>query len=91
MRFLGASSGRVKGRYRVFARVEVSKQAQAGISVVRGTRVLGRRVVRVRKGRTIAWVALAPSTKPGACQVRVRVRDAGGQLVVVQRRIVLGG
>ena len=90
VRFLGASSGWIKGGYRVFARVEVSKQAEARLSVLRGKRLLGQRRVRLRQGRTIAWVALNPATRAGACQVRVRIRDGSGQLVIVQRRIVLG-
>ena len=90
VRFLGASSGRVKGRYRVFVSVGVSKLAEAQLTVLRGKRLLGRRVVQVRKGRTVALVALDPATRAGACQVRLRVRDGSGQLVTVQRRIVLG-
>ena len=46
---------------------------------------------RVRKGRSIAWVALNPRTRAGSCQVVVRLRDGSGQHVIVQRRIVLGG
>jgi hypothetical protein len=90
VRFLGASSKRVKGRYRVFARVELSKPARARLSVLRGKRLLGERVLQMRKGRTTAWVALNPTTRKGACQVRMRVRDGSGQLVIIQRRIVLG-
>jgi Divergent InlB B-repeat domain len=90
VRFLGASSRRVKGRYRVFARVDVSTNAEARLAVLRGKRLLGGRLVRMRKGRTVAWVALNPATRAGTCQVRLRVRDGSGQLVVVQRRIVLG-
>lgn len=90
VRFLGASSGWVKGRYRVFADVNVSKRAEAQLTVLRGKRLLGRRLVQVRKGRTVAWVALNPATRAGTCQVRLRVRDGSGQLVTVQRRIVLG-
>jgi hypothetical protein len=90
VRFLGASSKRVNGRYRVFARVELSKPARARLSVLRGKRLLGERVLQMRKGRTTAWVALNPTTRKGACQVRMRVRDGSGQLMIIQRRIVLG-
>ena len=90
VRFLSATSGRVKGRYRVFASVDVSKHAEARLTVLRGKRLLGSRLVQVRKGRTVTWVALKSSTRAGTCLAQVRVRDDSGQLVTVQRRIVLG-
>jgi Divergent InlB B-repeat domain len=90
VRLVGASARRVKGRYRVYASVDVSKEAEARVTVLRGKRLLGSRVAELRRGRMVTWVALKPSVRAGACQVRVRVRDGSGQLVVVQRRIVLG-
>ena len=89
-RLLGATSRRVKGRYRVVARVDVSTQAEARIAVLRGKRVLGQRVLQVRQGRMSPWVALKPATRTGPCLVVVRLRGSGGQQVIVQRRIVLG-
>ncbi len=86
----GAGYRRLIGRYRVFARIGVSKPAEARITVLRGKRLLGQRRVQLSKGRSIAWVALSPTTRAGACQVVVRLRDSSGQHAIVQRRIVLG-
>jgi hypothetical protein len=74
----------------VFVGIEVSKQAEARITVLRGKRLLGQRVVHVLRGRSIAWVALNSTTRAGACQLGVRLRDSSGQQAIVQRRIVLG-
>jgi hypothetical protein len=74
----------------VFAGIEVSKQAEARITVLRGKRSLGQRVVNVPSGRSVGWVALNPTTRPGPCQLVVRLRDSSGQQAIVQRRIVLG-
>ena len=87
---VGTSSRRIRGRYRVFAGIDVSKQAEARITVLRGKRLLGQRVVNVLRGRSMAWVALNPTTRAGACQLVVRLRDSSGQQAIVQRRIVLG-
>lgn len=74
----------------MFAGIDVSKQAEARITVLRGKRLLGQRVVNVLRGRSMAWVALNPTTRAGACQLVVRLRDSSGQQAIVQRRIVLG-
>ena len=74
----------------MFAGIDVSKQAEARITVLRGKRLLGQRVVNMLRGRSMAWVALNPTTRAGACQLVVRLRDSSGQQAIVQRRIVLG-
>ena len=84
------SSRRVAGRYRVFARIEITKLVNARLSVIRGPRVIGQRLVLLRRARTTAWVALARSTRPGRCLLVIRLRDRDGQIVTIQRRIVVG-
>ena len=74
----------------MFAGIEVSKQAEARITVLRDKGSLGQRVVNVPRGRSVAWVALNPTTRAGACQLVVRLRDSSEQQAIVQRRIVLG-
>jgi hypothetical protein len=89
-RLLGLTSRRVAGRYRVFARIEVTKLVDARLKVTRAARVLGQRAVPIRKARATAWVALARSTRPGPCVMLIQLRDRDGQVVIIRRRIVLG-
>ena len=89
-RVLSVASRRVDGRLRVFARLEVTKLVNARLRVTRGTRLLGQRVVLIRRARSTGWVALAPSTRPGSCLLLIRLTDREGNVVTLRRRIVLG-
>jgi hypothetical protein len=89
-RVLDTAVRRVGGRYRVVARIDVSKQATGLLRVARGRRVLGARTVVLPKGRTKAWVALAPAIRSGTSWLLLRIRDSDDHVLTFRRSVVLG-
>jgi hypothetical protein len=76
-------------RLRVVQRLRSSTRARATVAVIRpGGRLLARRTIALRPGRTVRPVVTVPRAKlRGAKRVRVRVivRDVAGRRVVVTR------
>ena len=89
-RLLSVTSRRAAGNYRVFAQIEINKLVNARLRVTRGARILGERLVLLRRARTTAWVALAKSTRPGSSLLLVQLRDRDGQIVTLRRRLDVG-
>lgn len=90
LQVVDVSAHRVGGRYRVVARLKVNKRVNARLTVARGSRVVGQRLVPLGAGRTKTSVGLAKGTRPGRAWLVLRVRDADGQIVTKTRRIQLG-
>jgi hypothetical protein len=82
---------RIAGRYRVFARLQVSERVNARLRVARGGTVYGQRTVLLRRGRATTWVPLARITRPGTYWLLVRLRDVDGQVRTLRaRRFAVG-
>jgi hypothetical protein len=90
VRIEGASASRVKGRWRVAARVFTNQRIRLRGRVGRGRATWADRTLTLPRGRTIVRFQLGRRATAGVCWLRLVARNADGEVRTPRRDVRLG-
>ena len=90
MRVTSLTASRVKGRWRVAARVVANQRVRVRARVGRVKRTWADRTVTLQRGATTVRLQLAPRATAGVCWFNLVARNADGQVRTVRRNVRLG-